>query len=81
MNRASLRERGCPGSNNTKFILPIDFLLKRRGQRQAGFAIDLDGIVVRLHSELPFPIVQLALDACEIPIGKALGLNIEKGLT
>lgn len=41
----------------------------------------LDGIVVRLHSELSFPIVQFTLDACEIPIGKALGLNTEEGLT
>jgi hypothetical protein len=80
MIRASLRERGCPGSNNIKFILPIDFLLKRRGQSQSGFAMNLNGIVVRLHSEFSFPIVQFPLDASKKPVGKALGLNTEKAL-
>ena len=45
------------------------------------FTMNLDGIVVRLYSEFSFPIVQLALDASEKPIGKALGLNSEEGLT
>jgi len=42
--------------------------------------MNLDGIIVRLYSKFSFPIVQLPLDACEISIGKALGLNSEKGL-
>ena len=43
--------------------------------------MDLDGIVVRLHSELSFPIVHFALDASQKPVGKALGLNTKERLT
>ena len=43
--------------------------------------MDLDGIVVRLYSEFSSPVIELPLDAREIPIGKALGVNTEERLS
>jgi len=47
-------------------------------QPKLNLAMDLDSIVVRLHPEVPFPIIELPLDAGEITVGKTFGLNIEE---
>jgi hypothetical protein len=49
-------------------------------QAKPELSVDLEAVIIRLCPQFPFSVIEFPMDAGEIAVGKAFGLDPQKGL-